>query len=143
MLNDSSGVGTYRLLSGGRMTASTPLAAYTPAACRQKSRLDRCSTGFAAGDPVKLEWFSWSIFRLTSPTGKIVLTNPFVTNPDSKVKVADFPKADVIVVADGHRDEVGSTEVTRMRNILVKAEKPQPKLRSTSEPPSMYASVGV
>src|SRR5579864_8630536 len=67
------------------------------------------AAGFAAGDPVKLEWFSWSIFRLTSPTGKIVLTNPFVTNPDSKVKVADFPKADVILVADGHPDEVGST----------------------------------
>jgi L-ascorbate metabolism protein UlaG (beta-lactamase superfamily) len=59
---------------------------------------------------VKLEWFSWSIFRLTSPTGKIVLTNPFVTNPDSPVKVDDFPKADVIVVADGHPDEVGSTD---------------------------------
>jgi L-ascorbate metabolism protein UlaG (beta-lactamase superfamily) len=64
--------------------------------------------GFAAGDPVKLEYFSWSIFRLTSPSGKIVLTNPFVTNPDSPVKVADFPKVDAIVVADGHQDEVGS-----------------------------------
>jgi L-ascorbate metabolism protein UlaG (beta-lactamase superfamily) len=63
---------------------------------------------FAAGDPVKIEWFSWSIFRMTSPTGKIVLTNPFVTNPDSPVKVEDFPKVDAIVVADGHRDEVGS-----------------------------------
>ncbi|MBI1774448.1 MAG: MBL fold metallo-hydrolase [Proteobacteria bacterium] len=60
--------------------------------------------------PVKLEWFSWSIFRLTSPTGKVVLINPFVTNPDSPVKVDDFPKVDVIVVADGHGDEVGSTD---------------------------------
>ncbi len=60
--------------------------------------------------PVKMEWFSWSIFRFTSPTGKIVLTNPFVTNPDSPVKVADFPKVDVIVVADGHPDEVGSAD---------------------------------
>lgn len=63
---------------------------------------------FAAGDPVKLEWFSWSIFRMTSPSGKVVLTNPFVTNPDSPVKVEDFPKVDIIVVADGHQDEVGS-----------------------------------
>lgn len=60
--------------------------------------------------PVKMEWFSWSIFRFTSPNGKVVLTNPFVTNPDSPVKVADFPKVDVIVVADGHRDEVGSAD---------------------------------
>ena len=68
------------------------------------------AVAFAAGSPVKLEWFSWSIFRLTSPTGKVILTNPFVTNPDSKVKVADFPKVDAIVVADGHRDEVGSAD---------------------------------
>ena len=58
--------------------------------------------------PVKMEWFSWSIFRFTSPTGKVIVTNPFVENPDSPVKVADFPKVDVILVADGHRDEVGS-----------------------------------
>src|SRR5438067_3049067 len=62
----------------------------------------------AASDPVKIEWFSWSIFRMTSPSGKVVLTNPFVTNPDSPVKVDDFPKVDIIVVADGHQDEVGS-----------------------------------
>ena len=59
--------------------------------------------------PVKMEWFSWSIFRFTSPGGKIIVTNPFVTNPDSPVKVADFQKVDVILVADGHPDEVGST----------------------------------
>lgn len=64
----------------------------------------------AQSGPVKMEWLSWSIFRFTSPTGKIVVTNPFVTNPDSPVKVDDFPKVDVILVADGHRDEVGSTD---------------------------------
>jgi L-ascorbate metabolism protein UlaG (beta-lactamase superfamily) len=57
-----------------------------------------------------MEWLSWSIFRFTSPGGKVVLTNPFVMNPDSPVKVADFPKVDVILVADGHPDEVGSTD---------------------------------
>ena len=63
----------------------------------------------AQSGPVKMEWLSWSIFRFTSPTGKVIVTNPFVTNPDSPVKVTDFPKVDVILVADGHRDEVGST----------------------------------
>ena len=63
----------------------------------------------AQSGAVKMEWLSWSIFRFTSPGGKVVVTNPFVTNPDSPVKVADFPKVDIIVVADGHPDEVGST----------------------------------
>jgi len=60
-----------------------------------------------ASGSVSLEWLSWSFFRLTSPAGKVVLTNPWATNPDSKVKVDDITKADIIVVADGHRDEVG------------------------------------
>lgn len=64
----------------------------------------------AQSAPVKLEWLSWSHFRFTSPGGKVILTNPFVTNPDSPIKVADIPKADIIVVADGHRDEVGSSD---------------------------------
>jgi L-ascorbate metabolism protein UlaG (beta-lactamase superfamily) len=66
--------------------------------------------GPAQSGPVKMEWLSWSIFRFTSPTGKVVLTNPFVVNPDSPVKVPDFPKVDVILVADGHGDEVGSAD---------------------------------
>jgi L-ascorbate metabolism protein UlaG (beta-lactamase superfamily) len=64
----------------------------------------------AQSGPVKLEWFSWSIFRFTSPGGKIVLTNPFVTNPDSPIKAPDLPQVDVILVADGHGDEVGSAD---------------------------------
>jgi L-ascorbate metabolism protein UlaG (beta-lactamase superfamily) len=67
--------------------------------------------GAAAQAPsVKMEWFSWSIFRFTSPGGTVILTNPFVANPDSPVKAADFPKVDVILVADGHGDEVGSAD---------------------------------
>src|SRR4051794_7824169 len=68
------------------------------------------SLAMAQQKPVTLEYFSWSIFRLTAPSGEVILTNPFVTNPDSPVKVVDFPKVDGIVVADGHRDEVGSTD---------------------------------
>src|SRR5512145_853661 len=68
------------------------------------------SNALAQSGPVKMEWLSWSIFRFTSPTGKVILTNPFVTNPDSPVKVDAFTKVDVILVADGHRDEVGSTD---------------------------------
>jgi L-ascorbate metabolism protein UlaG (beta-lactamase superfamily) len=68
------------------------------------------SLAMAQQKPVTLEYFSWSIFRLTAPSGEVILTNPFVTNPDSPVKVADFPKVDGIVVADGHADEVGSTD---------------------------------
>lgn len=59
---------------------------------------------------VKVEWLGWSFYRFTSPTGKVILTNPFITgNPDAAVKLEDVTKADVILVTDGHRDEIGDT----------------------------------
>lgn len=67
------------------------------------------------GAPVTMEWLSWSHFRFTSPAGKVVLTNPFVTNPDSPIKLEEVTKADVILVADGHRDEVGSAPEIAIR----------------------------
>jgi L-ascorbate metabolism protein UlaG (beta-lactamase superfamily) len=63
----------------------------------------------AGSGSVTVEWFGWSHYRFTSPTGKVVLTNPFTSNPDSPIKPEDIAKADLIVVADGHGDEVGST----------------------------------
>jgi L-ascorbate metabolism protein UlaG (beta-lactamase superfamily) len=58
---------------------------------------------------VTLEWLGWSHFRFTSPTGKVILTNPFVANPDSPVRVEDIERADLILVPNGHGDEVGQT----------------------------------
>jgi L-ascorbate metabolism protein UlaG (beta-lactamase superfamily) len=57
---------------------------------------------------VKMEWFGWSHFRFTSPGGKVILTNPFTSNPDSPIKPEDITQADLILVPDGHGDEVGS-----------------------------------
>jgi L-ascorbate metabolism protein UlaG (beta-lactamase superfamily) len=56
-----------------------------------------------------LEWLGWNAWRLTSPSGKVVLTNPFVTNPDSPVGVDDIEQADLILVTNGHGDEVGQS----------------------------------
>lgn len=56
---------------------------------------------------VKMEWLSHSHFRFTSPTGKVLLTNPHLDAADNKTKLEELTKVDVIVVADGHRDEIG------------------------------------
>lgn len=65
--------------------------------------------GPEGGGQVTMEWLGWSHFRFTSPGGKVILINPFLNNPDSPVKLADIEKADLILAADGHGDEVGST----------------------------------
>ena len=58
---------------------------------------------------VTVEWFGWSFFRLTSPNGKVILLNPWATNPDSSVTVDDITQADLILAPNGHRDEIGET----------------------------------
>lgn len=64
----------------------------------------------SSGSTPTLEWLGWSHFRITSGDGKVILINPFITgNPDSWVTVDDITKADVILAADGHRDEQGDT----------------------------------
>ncbi len=61
-----------------------------------------------AASDVKVEWLSWSFYRITTPGGKVILTNPWYTNPDSSITLDDIPEADIILVPTGHPDEVGN-----------------------------------
>jgi len=69
----------------------------------------------AQAGAVTLEWFGWSHFRLTSPNGKVILLNPFLTNPDSTISLDDLSKVDLILPADGHGDELGQTPEIAMK----------------------------
>jgi L-ascorbate metabolism protein UlaG (beta-lactamase superfamily) len=69
---------------------------------------------------VTLEWFGWSHFRLTSVNGKVILLNPFLTNPDSTMSLDDLSNVDLILPADGHGDEIGQTfEIAQKTNARV------------------------
>src|SRR5262245_42589223 len=64
----------------------------------------------AQGSGVTVEFLGWSHYRLTSPTGKVVVTNPWASrNPDSALTLDETIArgADIILVADGHGDERG------------------------------------
>ncbi|MFN0074388.1 MAG: MBL fold metallo-hydrolase [Chloroflexota bacterium] len=57
---------------------------------------------------VKVEFFGHSFFRFTSPSGKVVLTNPWINgNPSVTVSLDDITQADMILVPNGHGDEMG------------------------------------
>ena len=79
------------------LLAAAAAAAFSPGALAQ------------AGN-VKLEWITWSFFRITSPAGKVIITNPFITgNPDAAagIRLEEVGKPNLILVTDAHRDEVG------------------------------------
>jgi L-ascorbate metabolism protein UlaG (beta-lactamase superfamily) len=66
----------------------------------------------AQGSGVTVEFLGWSHYRLTSPSGKVVVTNPFINNnPDAAITLDEAISrgADLILVPNGHGDEQGNT----------------------------------
>jgi L-ascorbate metabolism protein UlaG (beta-lactamase superfamily) len=59
----------------------------------------------------QLTWYGQSAFKIVSPTGKILLVDPWLTNPvyeKGKDEVAALKDVDLILVTHGHSDHVGN-----------------------------------
>src|SRR5262245_14509473 len=67
----------------------------------------------AAAQETKIKWFGHAAFSITTPKGKVLLIDPWLSNPvnpeakDGKDPVAAISKADYILLTHGHRDHVG------------------------------------
>ena len=58
---------------------------------------------------MKLRYFSHSAFQLTTPNGKKILIDPFLTgNPTAPVKASDV-NADYIILTHAHGDHIGDS----------------------------------
>jgi len=61
-----------------------------------------------AADKVKIEWLGHEFYRFTSPKGVVVITSPWLSNPDGPVALADLTKTDFILVPNAHNDDMGN-----------------------------------
>ena len=67
----------------------------------------------AGAQETKVRWFGHAAFSVTTPRGKVLLIDPWLTNPSNpeakagRDPLAAVPKVDYLLVTHGHRDHVG------------------------------------
>jgi L-ascorbate metabolism protein UlaG (beta-lactamase superfamily) len=63
----------------------------------------------AAPGETKVHWYGHASFRIETPSGGVILIDPFLnapTNPD-KESLAKLERVDCILITHGHADHVG------------------------------------
>jgi L-ascorbate metabolism protein UlaG (beta-lactamase superfamily) len=71
-----------------------------------------CMAFAASAGQTQLTWYGHSAFKLTTPSGKILLIDPWIMNPvnkNGKDDLANLNKVDLILITHGHADHVGNS----------------------------------
>src|SRR5438067_7088305 len=67
--------------------------------------------GFVKLMETQLTWYGQSAFKIATPGGKVLLIDPWLTNPvfeKAKDEIAALKHIDLILVTHGHSDHVGN-----------------------------------
>lgn len=68
---------------------------------------------------VRITWLGHATFKITSPSGKVVLIDPWVNNPVCPTEMKNIDRVDLMLVTHGHFDHVADAVS------IAKATKPQ------------------
>src|SRR5262245_12716973 len=71
---------------------------------------DRTLFGFVIPMDTQLTWYGQSAFKIVTPTGKVLLVDPWLSNPvfeKAKDEIAALKHVDLILITHGHSDHVG------------------------------------
>ena len=74
----------------------------------------------AAEGKVKVEWLGHEFYRFTSPKGVVVITSPWLANPDGPVTLDELKRTDFILANNAHNDDLGNpVEVAGVSGAMV------------------------
>src|SRR6266702_7870542 len=71
---------------------------------------ERALFGFVVSMDAQLTWYGQSAFKIVTPGGKVLLVDPWLSNPvfeNAKREIAALKHVDLILVTHGHSDHVG------------------------------------
>jgi L-ascorbate metabolism protein UlaG (beta-lactamase superfamily) len=83
-------------------------ALVTAAIAATSSTASRAQTSAPAQGKVSVEWLGHEFYRFTSPKGVVVVTSPWLGNPDGPVNVNDLARTDFILSNNSHNDDLGN-----------------------------------
>src|SRR4029434_10645393 len=67
--------------------------------------------GFVTSMETQLTWYGQSAFKIVTPAGKVLLIDPWLTNPvydKGRDELSSLKDVDLILVSHGHSDHVGN-----------------------------------
>lgn len=72
-----------------------------------------CMSASGTAQAFQMQWFGQAAFKVTTPGGKVILIDPFITkNPKTPEPLKDLTKlgkVDLILLTHGHGDHIGDT----------------------------------
>src|SRR5215475_1046605 len=82
----------------------------------------------AQSGKVEVHWLGQAAFKLTTPTGKVIVLDPFLTqNPKTPADYKDLAKlgtVDLILLTHGHGDHIGDVKELAARHASAKVYGP-------------------
>jgi len=88
----------------------TVLFCFSPLAATAQNASSSVPPQVGGATKSQLTWYGQAAFRLVTPSGKVILIDPWITNPlnpNGKQDLADLKKVDLILISHGHSDHVG------------------------------------
>jgi L-ascorbate metabolism protein UlaG (beta-lactamase superfamily) len=86
------------------------LVACTPLLAGAQSASSSVPPQVAGSPKTLLTWYGQAAFRVVTPSGHVLLIDPWITNPvnpSGKQDLAELKKVDLILISHGHLDHIG------------------------------------